>query len=218
MGMSSGYDKRTTTFNPDGRLLQVEYAIEHINQDASVIGILTKEGVVLAAEKKETSSSGVSMFIPTNESGKLYKLDDHIICSVSGITADANILVDMARLASKRHTYSQKTPMYVEEIVKHLANYKHSYTQYGSSRPFGVALMNAVSTLKEDYVENMALNEGVVMAAKILGKSMDMNKPDSNRFEIGVITLDENKKVVQRRVEGAELDKVLADAKVFDNM
>ena len=78
--------------------------------------------------------------------------------------------------------------------------------------------MNAVSTLKEDYVENMTLNEGVVMAAKILGKSMDMNKPDSNRFEIGVITLDENKKVVQKRVEGAELDKVLADAKVFDNM
>ena len=42
--MSSGYDKRTTTFNPDGRLLQVEYAIEHINQDASTIGILTREG------------------------------------------------------------------------------------------------------------------------------------------------------------------------------
>ena len=42
--MSSGYDKRTTTFNPDGRLLQVEYAIEHINQDGTVVGILSKEG------------------------------------------------------------------------------------------------------------------------------------------------------------------------------
>ena len=42
--MSSGYDRRTTTFNPDGRLLQVEYAIEHINQDASVVGILSTEG------------------------------------------------------------------------------------------------------------------------------------------------------------------------------
>ncbi len=42
--MSSGYDKRTTTFNPDGRLLQVEYAIEHINQDASVVGILSTQG------------------------------------------------------------------------------------------------------------------------------------------------------------------------------
>jgi len=46
--MSSGYDRRTTTFNPDGRLLQVEYAIEHINQDASVVGILSREGQYLA--------------------------------------------------------------------------------------------------------------------------------------------------------------------------
>ena len=44
MSGSNQYDRRTTTFNPDGRLLQVEYAIEHINQDAATIGILTKEG------------------------------------------------------------------------------------------------------------------------------------------------------------------------------
>ena len=46
MSGSSKYDGRTTTFNPDGRLLQVEYAIEHINQDSSVVGILTKEGKI----------------------------------------------------------------------------------------------------------------------------------------------------------------------------
>lgn len=97
---------------------------------------------MLAAEKKE-GEPGVSMFVPTNESGKLYKIDNHLLVSVSGITADANLLVDMGRLASKRHTYSQKTPMYVEEIVKYLANHKHAYTQYGSSRPFGVAMMYA---------------------------------------------------------------------------
>ena len=42
--MSSKYDRKTTTFNPDGRLLQVEYAIEHINQDAAVVGILARDG------------------------------------------------------------------------------------------------------------------------------------------------------------------------------
>ena len=47
MSGSNQYDKRTTTFNPDGRLLQVEYAIEHINQDAATVGILTKEGKLL---------------------------------------------------------------------------------------------------------------------------------------------------------------------------
>ena len=78
--------------------------------------------------------------------------------------------------------------------------------------------MNAVSTLKEDYVENMTLIDGIAMAAKVLAKSMEVNKPDSNRFEIGVVTRDNDGKLVQRRVEGAELDKILADAKVFENM
>ena len=65
----------------------------------------------------------------------------------------------------------------------------------------------------------MTLNEGVIMAARILGKSMEVNKPDSSRFEIGVLTLDSaSKKATSRRVEGAELDKILADAKVFENL
>lgn len=42
--MSRRYDTRATTFDPDGRLQQVEYAIETINQDASVIGVLAKDG------------------------------------------------------------------------------------------------------------------------------------------------------------------------------
>ena len=53
-------------------------------------------GVVLAAEKKETSS----LFVPTRESGKLYKMDDHILVSVSGVVADANMLIDQGRLNS----------------------------------------------------------------------------------------------------------------------
>ena len=79
--------------------------------------------------------------------------------------------------------------------------------------------MNSISTLKEDYTEGMTLDEGVIMAAKILGKSMEVNKPDASRFEIGVMTLDPvSKKATSRRVEGAELDKILADAKVFENI
>ena len=83
--------------------MQVENAIEHINQDASVIGVLADNGmltnfyllgVVLAAEKKEFSK----LFVPMRESGKLYKIDDHILTAVSGVVADANFLVDYGRL------------------------------------------------------------------------------------------------------------------------
>lgn len=52
--------------------------------------------MVLACEKKEASS----LFVPTRESGKLYKVDDHILVSVSGVVADANTLIDVGRLHS----------------------------------------------------------------------------------------------------------------------
>lgn len=57
---------------------------------------------MLAAEKKETSK----LFVPTRESGKLYKIDEHIIAAVSGVVADANYLVDYSRLQCQRHLYA----------------------------------------------------------------------------------------------------------------
>ena len=177
-------------------------------------------GVVLAAEKKEFSQ----LFVPVRESGKLYKMDDHVMVSVSGVVADANYLIDMGRLQSQRHLYSQCSPIYVEQLVRYLCDHKHVYTQMGSSRPFGVSLMyagydavmgfqlycsdpsgnyaawkahatgknsmNAISTLKDDYKEDLNLKEATVLAAKVLAKSMDMNKPSAEKFEIGVISKD----------------------------
>jgi hypothetical protein len=74
------YDTRTTIFSPEGnhfkdrfrlviclhlssvtfpfnlgRLYQVEYALESINHAGTCIGILSKEGIVLAAEKRTPS-------------------------------------------------------------------------------------------------------------------------------------------------------------------
>lgn len=202
---------------------------------------------MLAAEKKEVSK----LFIPTRESGKLYKMDDHILTSVSGVVADANFLIDYGRLQCQRHLYSHNEAFYVEELVKYLCNYKHVYTQFGSSRPFGVSFMyagydvvrgfqlycsdpsgnygawkahatgkgsvNAISTLKTDYVQECSLREALVLAAKVLGKSMDTTTPDVNRFEIAVVTKGPNGEVVQRRVEGDELAKILDEAKVFED-
>ena len=53
--MARRYDSRTTIFSPEGRLYQVEYAMEAISNAGAAIGILSKERVVLAAEKRITS-------------------------------------------------------------------------------------------------------------------------------------------------------------------
>jgi 20S proteasome alpha/beta subunit len=54
--MARRYDSSTTTFSPEGRLHQVEYAIEAINNAGTCVGILARDGVVMASEKKVTSS------------------------------------------------------------------------------------------------------------------------------------------------------------------
>ena len=53
------------------------------------------------------------------------------------------------------------------------------------------------------------------MAAKVLGKSMDMNKPSADKFEIGVIKHDAKGKVVQERIEGNLLNRLLNAAHVL---
>ena len=56
--------------------------------------------------------------------------------------------------------------------------------------------VTAISTLKDDYREDMTLQEATILAAKVLGKSMDMNKPSAEKFEIGVITRDASGEVI----------------------
>ena len=52
--------------------------------------------------------------------------------------------------------------------------------------------VNAISTLKTDYKEGINLREALILAAKVLAKSMDTANPDANKFEIGVVQHDEN--------------------------
>jgi hypothetical protein len=96
--MSRRYDQSTTTFSPEGRLHQVEYAIEAINNAGTCIGIQSVDGIVLAAEKKTVSK----LLAPSKTSEKTYIIDDHVSCLIAGLTADANILIHQARLGSQR--------------------------------------------------------------------------------------------------------------------
>jgi len=137
--MSRRYDSRTTIFSPEGRLYQVEYAMEAISHAGTAIGILATDGIVLAAEKKLSSK----LLEPSKSSEKMYMVDDHVAVAVAGITADANILINQARFHAQRYRFSFQEPQPVEQLVQALCDEKQAYTQYGGLRPFGVSMLYA---------------------------------------------------------------------------
>ena len=80
---------------------------------------------------------------PTKSSEKMYMIDDHVAVAVAGITADANILINQARLHAQRYRFAYQEPQPVEQLVQSLCDEKQAYTQFGGLRPFGVSMLYA---------------------------------------------------------------------------
>ncbi len=89
----------TLQFHYLGRLHQVEYAIEAINNAGTCVGLLSADGIVLTAERRVVSK----LLAPSKTSEKTYTIDNHVVALVAGLTADANILINQSRLGSQRY-------------------------------------------------------------------------------------------------------------------
>lgn len=56
-----------------------------------------------------------------NEIARLY---ENASCVVAGLTADANLLINHARVSAQRYLYKYGEEMPVEQLVKEVCNYK----------------------------------------------------------------------------------------------
>jgi len=138
----SEYDRGVNTFSPEGRLFQVEYAIEAIKLGSTAVGIQSKDGVVIAVEKRLTSS-----LIEPSSIEKILEIDEHMGCAMSGLTADARTLIDHARVEAQNHWFTYNERMPVESNVHAISDLALDFSDSDSerkkvmSRPFGVALL-----------------------------------------------------------------------------
>ncbi|VVC02960.1 Proteasome subunit alpha [Candidatus Burarchaeum australiense] len=132
------YDRAITVFSPDGRLFQVEYAKEAVRRGATAVGVVCADAAVLVAYKNIASN-----LLVYESMKKVYKIDDHIAATASGLVADARRLVDIARLEAQKHKLQYNEPIGVEMLSRHLCDLMQMYTQYGGIRPFGVSLLLA---------------------------------------------------------------------------
>jgi len=217
--MASRYDGRTTIFSPEGRLYQVEYAMEAINHAGTCIGIKGTDGILLACEKKHVAK----LLETASMAEKIFKLDEHMACAVAGITADANILISSLRSWAQGHRLTFQEDIPIEQLVTRLCDTKQGYTQYGGLRPFGVSLLYmgydknfgfqlyqsdpsgnyggwhatcigqnstaAQSILKQEYKEGCNLDEALKLAVKVFAKTLDSTTLTSEKLEFATLQL-----------------------------
>eukprot|EP00794_Sanderia_malayensis_P009770 gene9770-10769_t len=221
--MSRRYDSRTTIFSPEGRLFQVEYAMEAIGHAGTCLGILANDGVLLAAERRNTNKLLDDIF-----SEKIYKLQEDTACSVAGITSDANVLTHELRMIAQKYLLTYQEPIPCEQLVTRLCDLKQQYTQAGGYRPFGVSLLYmgwdrrlgfqlyqsdpsgnysgwkatcignnsvaAISMLKQEYKEEgIPLTEAKNLAIKVLSKTLDVQKLSTEKVEIATFVREDGK-------------------------
>lgn len=133
-----GYDRSSTMFSPDGRLLQVEYAKKAVRQGTTSMGLVCKDGVVLLADKRVIET----LIIPDSIE-KVFQIDEHIGASATGFLMDGRVLIEKAQLLAQQNRVTYDTPMDTLSLVKEIANMKQAFTQYGGARPFGVSILFA---------------------------------------------------------------------------
>ncbi|KJH48266.1 multicatalytic endopeptidase domain protein [Dictyocaulus viviparus] len=236
--MARRYDTRTTIFSPEGRLYQVEYAMEAISHAGTCLGILSTDGILIAAEKRNVHK----LLDDTVLAEKIYRLSENITCTVAGITADANILINHLRWWAAQYKLSYGEEMPVEQLVQNLCNEKQRYTQIGGKRPFGVSLLYmgwdkhygyqlyqsdpsgnytgwkatcignnhqaAMSLLKQEY-KSPTLAEAKKLAVKVLWKTLDV-KLTNEKVEMAVLTRRDNKTVVEE-LNASEVEKLIKE-------
>ena len=213
------YDRAITVFSPDGRLFQVEYAMELVNRGATILAISCSGGVVIGAEET------VDPLEESQYSWKIFKIDDHVGAAIVGLSSDARILIDQARVHAQSNKLTYDEPIDTEVVTKRICDIKQLYTQHAGVRPFGVSMIFAgvdktgnrvfgthpsgtyrgykartegagretvFNILKEEYKEEMNLKDATKLVIKCLVKALEARQLPP-RIKIAIISADTKK-------------------------
>ena len=220
---SRGYDMTPTMYSPDGRIYQVEYAMETVKRGTLALGIKTKEGVIMAVEEKPRALQ------TSNITQKIFQVDFHIGVAAAGYIPDARVQVENARFFSQGNKMTYDEAVQVETVAKHLADQSHQFTQYSGVRPNGVALIIAgVDTKGESiYLTDpsgtfiqyaaVAIGSGSEEVNSFLEKNynFDMGLEDAASLAIAAINLKTEEK---NGVDHIKMAKVTTKDKVFEKI
>jgi proteasome alpha subunit len=223
MMASRGYDMTPTMYSPDGRIYQVEYAIETVKRGTLAIGVSSKQGVIMAVEEKPRTLQ------TKNVTQKIFQVDYHIGVAAAGYIPDARVQVDGARFFSQGNRMTYDESVEVGTVAKHLADQAHQFTQYGGVRPNGVSMIIAgidqkgesiyVTDPSGTYVQfsAIAIGAGSDDVNAFLEKHYkdDLSLEDAASLAIAAINL---KAEAKDGVNNIKMAKITTESKTFEKV
>ena len=141
--IGAGYDLSVSTFSPDGRIFQVEYAAKAVDNGNTSVAVVCKDGILFAAERFLPNKMVVS-----GSTARLFAVDRHVTIAIGGFVADAREIVYRARLEAKEYRRIYDEPVPARIISERLALFLHAYTLSWSERPFGASILLGVCEME----------------------------------------------------------------------
>ncbi|KAA8618792.1 PRE1 20S proteasome alpha and beta subunits [Pyrenophora tritici-repentis] len=225
--MADRYSFSLTTFSPSGKLVQIEYALNAVNQGVTSLGIKATNGIVLATEKKSSSP-----LIDSQSSSKISLITPNIGMVYSGMGPDYRVLVDKARKVSHtgyKRVYNEYPPTRI--LVQDVARVMQEATQSGGVRPdktggilkggpslyqvdpsgsyfpwkataIGKSATSAKTFLEKRYTDGLELEDAIHIALLTLKETIE-GEMNGETVEIGIVGPPEERLLGVEGVEGA---------------
>jgi len=183
--IGTGYDLAASTFSPDGRIFQIEYAQKAVDNGGTAIALRGKDGVVVGVEKLISSR----LYEPVSNP-RILNVDSHIGFACAGLYPDAKGLAKWCQEEAVNYYHQHRSKIPLKYLTKQLGHYVHNYT-LSILRPFGCAVFLSSWDEKEGpkltMVEPSGLHYGYQGWA--MGKHQQAAKTEIEKLKLNTYSM-----------------------------
>jgi len=135
-GSGAGYDYSTTTYSPQGKIYQIDYAEKALMNSGTCIGIRCSDGIVFAVAKIIKSK-----LLETHSNRRIFTISKKIGMVTAGLLPDCRQIANRAMSESKDYQNFYGVNIPIRVLNDRLSAFFQLYTIYSHVRPFGCSVI-----------------------------------------------------------------------------